>query len=120
MEHRQQGLLEQEQQLSQQVDRQKELAGLKESVEAFSQKIRTGLENATFEQKRKLVELLIDRVVVKDEEAEIRYVIPLTLESEHVRFCHLRKDYYHSSVRFQVDSPYMGTLPFYARAFRTP
>jgi site-specific DNA recombinase len=37
--------------------------------------------------------LLIDRVVVTDAEVEIRYVLPTTPESEHVRFCHLRKDY---------------------------
>jgi hypothetical protein len=41
------------------------------------------------------VELLIDRVIVTDEEVEIRYVIPASPESEHVRFCHLRSDYLH-------------------------
>lgn len=45
-----------------------------------------GLDGATFEQRRKLVELLVDRVIVTDEEVEIRYVIPTSLESEHVRF----------------------------------
>jgi hypothetical protein len=39
------------------------------------------------------VELLIDRVIVTDEEVEIRYVIPTDPSSEHVRFCHLRTDY---------------------------
>jgi len=38
--------------------------------------------------------LLIDRVVVTDAEVEIRYVLPTSPESEHVRFCHLRKDYF--------------------------
>lgn len=94
LEHRQQGLEEQEQQLTRQVDRQKELAGLRDSVNQFSQRIRVGLEHATFEQKRKLVELLIDRVVVKDGDVEIRYVIPTSSESEHIRFCHLHKDYF--------------------------
>jgi hypothetical protein len=32
--------------------------------------------------------------VVTNEEVEIRYVIPTTPHSEHVRFCHLRKDYF--------------------------
>jgi hypothetical protein len=34
--------------------------------------VRGGLSNATFEQERKLVELLIDRVIVAGEEVEIR------------------------------------------------
>jgi hypothetical protein len=34
------------------------------------------LAEATFEQKRQLVELLIDRVIVTMDEVEIRYVIP--------------------------------------------
>jgi site-specific DNA recombinase len=95
LERRQQGLAEQESQLTRQVDRQKELAGLTDSITLFCQHIQAGLENATFEQKRKLVELLIDRVVVKDGDVEIRYVIPTSLASEHIRFCHLRKDYFH-------------------------
>jgi hypothetical protein len=37
----------------------------------------------------------IDRVVVTDGDVEIRYVIPTTPASEHVRFCHLRTDYFH-------------------------
>ena len=41
------------------------------------------------------MELLIDRVIVTDEEVEIRYVIPTDPSSEHVRFCHLRSDYLH-------------------------
>jgi hypothetical protein len=56
--------------------------------------VSAGLDGATFEQRRKLVELLVDRVIVTDEEVEIRYVIPTSLESEHVRFCHLRSDYF--------------------------
>jgi site-specific DNA recombinase len=114
LEQRQQGLVDQEQQLTHQVDRQKELAGVQASIEAFSQRIRTGLENATIEQKRKLVELLIDRVVVRDGEVEIRYVIPLTPESEQIRFCHLRKDYHGETMRIQTDPPYLGTSEVHA------
>ena len=95
LEQRQQGLEEQEKQLSHQVDRQKELAGWNASIEAFCQRIQTGLGQASFEQKRKLIELLIDRVVVNDGDVEIRYVIPVSPASEQVRFCHLRKDYFH-------------------------
>ena len=32
--------------------------------------------------------------MVKDGEVEIRYVIPTSPTSEHVRFCHLRSDYF--------------------------
>jgi len=45
-------------------------------------------------QKRELVELLIDCVIVDDAQVEIRYVIPTTEASTHTRFCHLRKDYF--------------------------
>jgi len=99
LEHRQQGLKEQENQLTHQVDRQKALTGLSDSIIPFCQRIQTGLENANFDQRRKLVELLIDRVVVKDGDVEIRYVIPTTPASEYVRFCHLRKDYFHRPAR---------------------
>ena len=37
-----------------------------------------GLERATFDQRRTLVELLVDRIVVDAPDVEIRYVIPLT------------------------------------------
>jgi hypothetical protein len=70
-----------------------ELAGVAGSIEDFCERVRRGLADATFEQKRKLVELLIDRVIVTSEEVEIRYVIPTDPSSEQVRFCHLRSDY---------------------------
>jgi site-specific DNA recombinase len=72
-----------------------ELAGVADSIEDFCRRVRGGLAEATFEQKRQLVELLIDRVIVSDEEVEIRYVIPTDPSSEQVRFCHLRSDYLH-------------------------
>jgi len=70
-----------------------ELAGVADSIEDFCDRVRGGLVDATFEQRRKLVELLIDRVIVTGEEVEIRYVIPTDPSSEHVRSCHLRSDY---------------------------
>jgi hypothetical protein len=36
----------------------------------------------------------VDRVVVTNDDVEFRYVIPTTAASEHVRFCHLRADYF--------------------------
>jgi len=78
-----------------QTDRQKELSGWTTSITDFCQRIQQSLVNATFEQKRQVVELLIDRVVVTGEEVEIRYVIPTSPDGEHTRFCQLRKDYFH-------------------------
>jgi site-specific DNA recombinase len=89
-----QGMQDLEKQLVHQVDRRNELSCLTAPIEDFCRRVQTGLENASFEQKRKLVELLIDRVIVKNENVEIRYVIPTSPTSEHVRFCHLRKDYF--------------------------
>ena len=58
-------------------------------------RLRQNLEAATFEQRRAVVELLIDRVVVTDDEVEIRYVVPTTESSLHTRFGQLRQDYLH-------------------------
>jgi site-specific DNA recombinase len=90
-----QSFAHQETQLDVQVDRHQEIAALHASIEEFCQRIQRGLDHATFEQKRQLVELLIDRVIVTESDVEIHYVIPTTPASEHVRFCHLRTDYRH-------------------------
>lgn len=111
----------QEEQLTAQVDRQQELAALKLSMEAFCQRVQAGLAQATFEQKRELVELLIDRVIVANGEVEIRYVIPTSPSSEHTRFCHLRSDYFrppdliwrrcgHAAQQIGVDAMLAGPL----------
>jgi site-specific DNA recombinase len=50
-----------------------------------------------------LVLLLIDRVIVTDGDVEIRYVVPTSPASEHIRFCHLRTDYF--------DHPAMAAQP---------
>jgi site-specific DNA recombinase len=94
IERRQEALARQEEQLSGEADRLHKIAGLEKSVESFCRRISAGLDKATFEQRRQLVELLIDRVVVTGDEVEIRYVIPTAESSEHVRFCHLRLDYF--------------------------
>ena len=65
-----------------------------ESIQDFCQRVRQGLEGASFEQKRQIVELLIDRVVVTNGDVEIRYVIPTSPKGEQVRFSHLRTDYF--------------------------
>ena len=94
LDHKYQGIEAQEKQLAHQVGRQTELAGLATTIEDFCHRIQSGLENASFAQKRKLVELLIDRVIVTNGDIEIRYVIPTSPTSEHVRFCHLHKDHF--------------------------
>ena len=95
LEHRDEAFSGQERQLQAQAQQRTELAGVVGRIEAFCQRVRAGLADATFEQRRRLVELLIDRVIVTDEEVEIRYVVPTAPESEQVRFCHLRSDYLH-------------------------
>jgi site-specific DNA recombinase len=90
-----QALAGQEGLLHNDAQRQQQLAGVANSLEAFRERVQHGLANATFEQRRQLVLLLVDRVIVTDAEVEIRYVLPTSLASEHVRFCQLRKDYFH-------------------------
>jgi site-specific DNA recombinase len=94
LEQRDEGLAAQEHQLDAQASQRMELAGVAGSIEDFCSRVQSGLKGATFDQRRQLAELLIDRVVVTDGDVEIRYVIPTTPESEKVRFCHLRTDYF--------------------------
>ena len=63
-------------------------------IEAFCQRVQQGFAELTFEQKRHLIELLLDRVVVTNEKVEIRNAIPTSPTSEHLRFCHLRLGYF--------------------------
>jgi site-specific DNA recombinase len=71
------------------------LRAVADGIEAFCQTVRTGLATASFAQRRLLVELLIDRVVVTDGEVEIRYVLPTSPDGPHPPFCQLRKDHLH-------------------------
>jgi len=95
LEQRQNALARQIEQLETQACDHQALVGVVASVDALCQRVQAGLAQATFEQKRHLVELLIDRVIVTNGDVEIRYVIPTTPASEHVRFCYLRTDYFH-------------------------
>jgi site-specific DNA recombinase len=56
----------------------------------------------TFAQRRQLVELLIDRVVVNDAQVEIRYVVPTGPKGETTPFCHLRLDYFDPKTFFII------------------
>ena len=102
LEGRTDALLAQERQLEASARERTELAGIADSMEEFCEQVRAGLANATFEQKRRLVELLIDRVIVSDEEVEIRYVVPTSPEGPHRPFCHLRTDYLEGLPRREV------------------
>jgi site-specific DNA recombinase len=82
-----------QQQLAQQIARQHDLVQIATQIEDFCARVQQGLAQATFEQKRQLVELLLDRVVVTNEEVEIRYVIPTSPRSETIPFYQLRTDY---------------------------
>jgi site-specific DNA recombinase len=101
LQQRQQMIEQQTEQLQAQADQRVKMSGLIDSVEAFCRRVKAGLAESSFEQKRQLVELLIDRVVVTDDQVEIRYVIPTSPKSVNIRFCQLRSDYFHyPSARF--------------------
>jgi site-specific DNA recombinase len=69
------------------------LSQVADSIEVFCAKIRPVLNQASFDQKRQLIELLIDRIIVQDNDVEIHYVIPTHPEGPHIPFCQLRSDY---------------------------
>jgi site-specific DNA recombinase len=98
LEQKHQALATQEKQLAAQVDRQGQLAEMRLSIQAFCQRVQAGLAQATFAQKRTLVEVLVDRVLVVNGNVEIRYAIPTHPRSETTRFCHVRKDYFHDII----------------------
>jgi site-specific DNA recombinase len=90
-------------QLQAQASQHAQVAQLATGMADFCRRVVTGLASATEDQKRQLVELLIDRVVVTDDQVEIRYVFPTSPAGEHTRFCHLRTDYF--------DAPDMVRIP---------
>ena len=80
-------LTAQQRQLDAAAEQRLELQAVADGIEAFCQAIRAGLATATFEQRRQLVELLIDRVIVTDDQVEIRYVLPTSPGGPHRPFC---------------------------------
>src|SRR5215216_5786068 len=87
-------LLAREREVAAQGERLVQVSAIAQSMTQVLQQLRVGLGQASFQQRRQLVELLIDRVVVTDGHVEIRYVIPTTDHSTKTRFCHLRTDYF--------------------------
>jgi len=93
LDRRRAALAAQQRQLDAAASQRLELQAVADGIEAFCQAIRTGLATATFEQRRLLAELLIDRVIVTDDQVEIRYVLPTSPDGPHRPFCQLRKDH---------------------------
>jgi site-specific DNA recombinase len=92
--NRKQEILRQQQaQLQSSMAQRRELSQITDSIDQFCQTVRAGLDTASFEQRRQLVQLLIDRVIVLDGQVEIRYAVPTRPDGPHLPFCHLRKDY---------------------------
>jgi site-specific DNA recombinase len=90
----QHGLRQQLRQLDAQAQQHIDAAALAEGIENFCQRTQATLDQLTFAQRRQLVELLIDRVIVNDSQVEIRYVVPTGPKGETTPFCHLRLDYF--------------------------
>jgi len=95
LEDTQNALQRQLKQLEVQAQKQLDVVELAAGIEDFCERIQPTLDTLTFEQRRQLVTLLIDRVIVDDEKVGIRYVIPTSPEGEKSSFCHLRKDYFY-------------------------
>ena len=89
----QHGLTQQLRQLDAQAQQHVNVVALAQGIEVFCQRIQPTLDQLTFAQRRHLVELLIDRVIVKDAQVEIRSVVPTGPKGETTPFCHLRLDY---------------------------
>jgi site-specific DNA recombinase len=91
----QHGLTQQLRQLDAQAQQHVNVGALAQGIEAFCQRLHATFDTLTFAQRRQLVELLIDRVIVNDAQVEIRYVVPTGPKGETTPFCHLRLDYLH-------------------------
>jgi site-specific DNA recombinase len=93
LEERERALNQQAGQLEAQVDQRAEIACLVEGAEAFCARVRHSLAAATWEQKRQLMEDLVARVVVRDAEVEIRYVVPTKPSASGTLASHLYPDH---------------------------
>jgi len=87
------GLAQQLRHLEAQAQQQHDVAAVAHGLTDFCQRLQPTLDHLTFDQRRQLVELLIDRVIVDDGQVEIRYVIPTGPKGAETPFCHLRLDY---------------------------
>jgi hypothetical protein len=109
LDRRRATLAAQQRQLDAIAQQRLELGAVAGGIEAFCQTVRAGLATATFAQRRLLIELLIDRVVVTDGEVEIRYVLPTSPDGPHPPYCQLRKDHLdHPADPGHPDQPNQG------------
>ena len=90
----QQSVSQQLRQIEVQAHQQVDVLALAHGIDAFCHRLGPPLDHLTCTQRRQLVELLIDRVIVNDGQVEIRYVVPTGPKGETVPFCHLRLDYF--------------------------
>ncbi|HEY5866772.1 MAG TPA: recombinase family protein, partial [Candidatus Tectomicrobia bacterium] len=93
--HTHHSLTHQLRQLDAQAQQQVDVAALAQGIETFCQRVCPTLTQLTFAQRRHLVELLMDRVIVKNDQGEIRSVVPTGPKGDITPFCHLRLDYLH-------------------------
>jgi site-specific DNA recombinase len=98
LEQRLVGIEQQMHQLDVQARHQQTSDRAIQHFEQVCERVRTGVAEATFAQQRQLVELLIDRVVVTNDDVEIRYVLPISVDGEQVLFYQLRIAYYRAVV----------------------
>jgi site-specific DNA recombinase len=71
-------LTQQERELRLQHRQQVRLAELSANVEELCQTVRAGLQTLDFAGRRRIIELLVDRVILSHDDVEIRYAIPLS------------------------------------------
>ncbi len=90
LEERLEAVRREEQQLIAEGVQDDQLQGIAGQVEAFRARVAQGLERATFAERRRLVERLVDRVIVDAPEVEGRYVVPLTGVAERNGVVRLR------------------------------
>jgi hypothetical protein len=80
--------------LAAQDERLVEVSAIAQSMTQVLEQLRVGLDQAGFQQRRQLLDLLIDRVVVTNGQVEICDVIPTTSSSTKTQSCPLRPDYF--------------------------
>jgi site-specific DNA recombinase len=71
-------LMQQEQDVRSHQRQQVRLSELSANIEALCRTTRAGLHALDFAGRRKIIELLVDRVLISHDEIEIRYAVPLT------------------------------------------
>jgi site-specific DNA recombinase len=80
VQQRRTGLEGQQQALQQEARLALQSQAVLAHLERFSQQVRENLAQATFEEQRRLVELVVDQVVVTDEIVKVQHIIPLPTE----------------------------------------